>query len=296
LEIIQREDLLNKRASLEDRILANIEQMSSKHKRLASFVLDNKVVFSFTTASQLAARTGTSAATVVRFAQALGYKGFSEMRSVIRSEMPSYMTSVERMQARLGRHPDQTETSDSIFATDIRNIERTAGNLLSVQLDEAVQKISKAGHILVVGSGLSSASALLLAHSLKVIGLDARAVLHGGLVQAVELANLDQNSLLIVIDLWRYTRSAIRAVEYAARSNIPNIAITDSLVSPLAEAADIVFEVATESSYHSVSTTAVVALINVLVSMLSYTMPDKALESLRRVEAAYRSSDLLVTD
>lgn len=285
---------MNANASLEDRILENIDQLSSKHKSLARYVLDNKVLFSFTTASQLAAQTGTSAATVVRFAQALGYEGFSEMRSAIRSEMPSYMTAVERMQARLGRHPKRVETPDSVFAMDIRNIQRTARRLLSIKLEEAVQKISKADHIVVAGSGASSASALLLAHSLKVIGLDARSVLQGGLIQAVELANINENSLLIVIDLWRYSRSTVQAVSYAAKNNIPSIAITDSIVSPLAKAADIVFEVATDSSHHSVSTTAVVALINVLISMLSYAMPEKALESLRRVDAAYQEGDLLV--
>jgi DNA-binding MurR/RpiR family transcriptional regulator len=281
--------------SLEDRIAISLDNLSPKQKRLARFVLDNKYFMSFASANQAAGKTSTSAATVVRFAQALGYQGYSAMQSAIQDELPHSLTFAERIQARLRNLPSHEETPHSVFATDIRNIQRTAGKLVGAKLEAAVQEILNAERILVVGSGLSSGSALILAHELKVIGLDARPVLGGGLPLAVDLAQLKQGSLLIAIDLWRYVRSTLKAVETAKRAGVMVIAITDSIMSPLSEAADYAFEVATESTYHSMSLTAVVSLVNVLAATLSYRKPEEALESLQRVEAAYRENDLLLS-
>ena len=282
--------------SLEERISAALDGFSPKQRRLARFVLDNKYFMSFASASQAAEKTGSSAATVVRFAQSLGYDGFSEMQAAIRADLPSYMTAVERMQARLGQPPTGADIPHNILATDIQNIQRTANNLVGAKLEKAVQEIMQAGRILVVGSGISAGSALFLAHSLKVTGFDANPALSGGLSLAVEVAGLRKGDLLAAIDLWRYSRATIQAVSAAKQQGVRTIAITDSIVSPLAEMADFAFEVATESVDHSLSPTAVVSLINVLIGMLSFIAPGKVLGSLRRVDAAYRDNDLLVID
>lgn len=282
------------RENLDERITKQFDSLSPKQKRLARFALDNKYFLSFSAANQTAKKTGTSAATVVRFAQALGYGGFSEMQAALRDELPSYLTAVERMQARLARSRSEMENPNKIFATDIRNIQRTAGNLQTEKLQEAAREIVQADEIIIVGAGLSAGSALFLAHSLKVIGFNARWILDGGLPLAVELAHLRSGTVLIAIALWRYFRTTIDAVSKANQAGIKTIAITDSILSPLSEKAGYAFEIATESIDHSLSPTAVISFVNVLVSMVSNIAPDRVLSALRRVDAAYREGDLLV--
>jgi DNA-binding MurR/RpiR family transcriptional regulator len=280
--------------SLDERIASAVENLSPKQRRLARFVLDNKYFMSFAPASQAAEKTNTSAATVVRFAQALGYEGFSEMQNALRAEIPSDLTAVERMQARLGRLPSDAENPHQMFAMDIHNIQKTASSLSREKLRQAAGEILEAKNIYIVGSGLSAGSAQFLAHSLRVIGYDARPVLDGGLPMAIDLAQLKPGSLLIAIALWRYVRSTVKAASIAQQAGIPVIAITDSIVSPLADKADHVFEIAAESTGHSLSPTAVISFINVLVATLSYMAPEKALDSLRRIDAAYHDNDLLL--
>lgn len=280
--------------SLNERIASAVENLSPKQRRLARFVLDNKYFMSFAPASQAAEKTNTSAATVVRFAQALGYEGFSEMQNALRAEIPSDLTAVERMQARLGRLPSDAENTHQMFAMDIHNIQKTASSLSREKLRQAAGEILEAKNIYIVGSGLSAGSAQFLAHSLRVIGYDARPVLDGGLPMAIDLAQLKPGSLLIAIALWRYVRSTVKAASIAQQAGIPVIAITDSIVSPLADKADHVFEIAAESTGHSLSPTAVISFINVLVATLSYMAPEKALDSLRRIDAAYHDNDLLL--
>jgi len=105
---------------------------------------------------------------------------------------------------------------------------------------------------------------------------------------------LQSGDLLVAIDLWRYVRMTVNAVAMANQRGIQTIAITDSIVSPLAKMADHAFEIATEGVAHSLSVTAVMSFLNVLVAMLADRVPQQVVETLQRVDAAYRNNDLLI--
>lgn len=281
--------------SLENRITEALELLSAKQKQLARFILDNKNFVSFATASQIGEKTDTSAATVVRFAQNLGYEGFSELQADLQGTLPTYITAIERIRERLTAPPPTDDIPEKVFYTEIKNIEQTANNLSRAELDKAVQAIVRARRIFVVASGLSSALGLYFAHSLKVIGFDARMVLGGGMSHAVDLSQLQAEDLLIAIDVWRYIRSNVDAVTTAKNVGAQVITITDSIVSPLSALADCAFEAAAEGAAHSLSSTAAMSLINVIIAMLSFEVPEQTMESLRRVDASYRDNHLLIT-
>lgn len=281
-------------SSLKERISSTLETLSPKHKTIARFVLDNDYFTSFASASQIGEKTNTTAATVVRFAQALGYEGFSELQGALRAEMPEHMTTAAKMQKRMTEPNPFSPTPQQVFYTDIKNIERTAGTLSIESINIALDAIQKAKRIMVIGAGLSYAPAALLAHSLKVMGFDAHAILGEGLQTAVEIANIEPDDLLVAIDLWRYVRMTVQAVSQVKEIGTPVIAITDSIVSPLAQMADIAFEVATEGVAHSLSITALISLLNVIVAMLADRIPEQVYKSLKKVDAAYIGNDLLM--
>lgn len=281
---------------LEARITAALARFSPKQKQLARFMLDNRYLVSFASAGQVGEKVGASAATVVRFAQSLGYAGFSELQTTIREELPTYLTAAERIEKSLAALPSPDNVPQQVFHTDIKNIERTANSLSPSQLDAAVEEIVQADRILVVGCGLSAAPALFLTHSLKVIGFNVHLDTDAGISLAIDVAQLRPDTLLIAIDLWRYVRSTIKAVHAARRQGARVIAITDTIVSPLAQAADYAFEVATDGTAHSFSPTAVISLLNVFIAALSYRAPEQVMESLRQVDAAYRINNLLITE
>ncbi len=287
---------MDSESSLEARIAASMAQSSPKQKQLARFVLGNRYLVSFASASQVGQAVGASAATVVRFAQSLGYAGFSELQEAIRKELPTYLSAVDRIQKRLDAPLPTDGIPQQVFHADIKNIQRTAASLSEAEFNAALDKIVKARRIMVVGSGLSSAPAIFLAHSLRVIGFSAQEAIDGGLFQAVNAAQLGTGMLLIAIDLWRYARSTVEAVHTAKRQGASVITISDSIVSPMAQVADHAFAVVTDGVSHSLSLTAVISLLNGIIAALSYRAPEQTVESLRRVDAAYRTGNLLLTE
>ena len=65
---------------LRERIVADYPGLSPQLKAIAQFALSNPDRMAVETAGQLAGRLGVPASSIVRFAQALGYSGFLEMK------------------------------------------------------------------------------------------------------------------------------------------------------------------------------------------------------------------------
>ena len=285
---------MNQPESLRSRIANLIDNLSPKQKRIAKFILDDPYFTSFASANELGEKNKTTAATVVRFSQTLGYEGYSELQDALRSELPQYMTTSARMQKRMSAQTPPTSDAQQVFYIDIKNIEHTASNLSEKNLNAALDAIIKARRIWVIGRGLSYAPAAFLTHSLKVMGFDAQDIQREVLQSAVDLSRIKPDDLMIAIDLWRYVRMTVNAVSLAKNTGTPVIAITDSIVSPLAQMADIAFEIATNGTVHSLSVTALMSLLNVFIAMLADRVPEQVYQSLKRVDEAYRSNDLLM--
>lgn len=278
---------------LETRILTVYESLPPKQQMLARFILDNRYFASFASAAELGAKVDASAATVVRLCQTLGYDGLPGLQEAIRAELPSYLTAVERLERRLTALPDSADLPRRVFAVDVQNIQRTANVVEQGVFDAAVRRLAAAREILVVATGVTAATGLFLAYSLEVIGLRARAVLDGGVAQAVTLSHVDAEDVVVGLGVWRYVRSTLDSLRQAKEQGATVIAITDSIVSPLARHADYAFEVATDGAMHSLSMTGAMSLINALVAGVSLVDPARTSRALQRIDRQFVARELL---
>lgn len=281
---------------LETRITANFENLSPKQRAIARLILDHRYFISFASAAEIGAKVDASAATVVRFCQVLGYEGLPDLQEAIRRELPTYVTAVERLERRLGGRAGDGQVIQRAFATDVANLERTVSSVSTAAFDEATSLLAAADEILIVASGVAAAPAHFLAYSLQVLGKRARAVTDGDIALSVSLAHVNRHDLVVGIGVWRYVRSTVDALHQAREWGVPIMAITDSVVSPLAREADIAFEVATDGVAHSLSVTAMMALLNALIAAVSLSQAEQTGEALHRVERAFRARNLLLME
>lgn len=276
-----------------DRIVVALPKLSKKQRKIARFVLDNRDVVAFASASDVGERTQSSAATVVRFSQALGYDGYPDLQAAIREGISYQRTAVQRLEARLASPIPRGDILVRVFAADIHNIERTAVLAASNQLQLAADEICRARQILVVGDGLAAALVGHFVHSLRVIGLPVRSVTGGGEALALALAFLQPQDVVVGIGFWRNPRDVVEAVQRSREIGATTIGITDSRLSPLARLPDYCFLVAADGVAHSRSPVAALSLLNAFVAVLSFDVREQVGESLRLVEEAYVRSGLL---
>jgi len=75
----------------EEKIRLKRSRMSNRFSLLADFLLDSKIDASFMTASEIGKTLDIDAATVVRFAQFIGYSGFAQLRSEVQERTKDYL-------------------------------------------------------------------------------------------------------------------------------------------------------------------------------------------------------------
>ena len=279
--------------ALTDKILAALPQLSKKHKSIARFILDHQDVVVFASASEVGIKTHTSAATVVRFCQALGYEGYLQLQAAIRERVSSQWTAVQRFEQRLTGPIADEDLVTRVFARDIHNIERTAILTADDRLQAAAADIRRARQTLIVGGGLAAVLVEFFAHSLQMIDLPVRSVTGGEEPLALALAFLQPEDVVVGISFRRNPRNIVNAIQEAQAVGAKAIGIADSELSPALQLTDYPFVAVMGGVVHSPSPVAAVSLLNAFIAALSLGAPEQTAQSLHQVDSAYERSGLL---
>jgi hypothetical protein len=88
-------------AALADRIAAAFPHLSKKHREIATFVLEHEDLVAFASTHEVGLETDSSAATVVRFCQVLGYEGYQQLQEAIRAQLSLERTAVQHLERQL---------------------------------------------------------------------------------------------------------------------------------------------------------------------------------------------------
>jgi DNA-binding MurR/RpiR family transcriptional regulator len=283
-------------STVRESILAVFDNLPPKQRQLARFFLDNEDSVAFVSANDIGERVGTSAATVVRFCRALGYEGYTDLQAAVRRKYPQYRTTVQKIVERMANGNFAENLSARVAQTNSQNIQDTMAQVSNAEISAAVAAIIQAKEIRIFGSGLSAAATVLAEHALTTLGFSARACLNGGMDQALEMSQLTRQDLVIVITIWRYFRDTVEAARAARTIGATCIALTDSLVSPVANLADYVFIATTEGAAHSRSLAGIVSLIDLLSAAVATQRIEASMKALQKVDNVYRQNNLLVSD
>lgn len=233
--------------------------LSGSQRRIADCLLAHLHEAAFWGVEELAERSQSSVATVVRFAQKMGYSGFLELRQALVLQARA-RTAPE---ARLLQAPkDAASMLVEAARRDMANIERTVQGINEGLLKAVIRRIEGARHRVIVGHGVSRIMAEHLGYVLTVAGL---VTVSGSPAEfARQVANLEPKDLLITISLSPYSQETLDVAAYAAKRGVPVIAFTDGFEAPLAKSAEFTLPVATENLLFSNSIAA--------FSVLAYTL------------------------
>lgn len=266
---------------------------------IADFLLRNPVRATAWGIEELASHTGTSTATLSRFARTLGFGGFAALRAgmadALQATMAPVYQPVEKLKHALGRaesaaSPDHPVIAESLDAS-LANLRFTAAGLEPRHLVALAQKILAARTVYTLGFGLSAHLAAMLSLDLQPFCKQVINVVEfgGTEVAAGRLMNISQHDLLIGISFPRYANDAVTLCRYARDRGAQVLAITDSMASPLAPSAHDTLLAAAAHPVLSSSSTAALLVIEALVTSLMLSGHDhvRQAEKLTDAIAAY---------
>lgn len=125
---------------IEEIINKNYEQLSDIDINIAKYTLDNKEKISKMGINEVARNSFTSKSSVLRFAQKLGFSGFSEFKNYIKRES--------------GRNTANQEPHE-LFTQVLTDIEKTIEYLRTVNLQSIYKAIDECKTIYILSTGVS---------------------------------------------------------------------------------------------------------------------------------------------
>jgi DNA-binding MurR/RpiR family transcriptional regulator len=265
-------------ALLQDRI----DGMSKSQRALAHHMLRHYQQVAFSTISEVARATGVSEATVVRFANTLGFSGYPALQKEIRRIVRADLKGTERFR----RAAPQGELKDDPLSTTIRkeieNIAQLEETLDRAALTAAAARLRQAPAVLVVGERSTASLAQHLWFALDKLRLPVERVLAVDLDAYHRLDRMHPAGVVVVIGFPRYLRSLIGFLDAARARGLGTIAVTDSAFSALK--GDIGLHVPAESSSFIAFHSAPMVLLNALVDSIGAADPAASLDALERFE------------
>lgn len=255
----------------EDRIRSERARMSKSFAKLADFLLDSYVEAAFMTASELAHELDLDAATVVRFAQHLGYTGFPELQREIR----------ERVKVDLLVRPEQAEEAESVpgvVATAMRKllvaIEQARISLDTDSVEQLVYIIGNARRIIVLAENPAQATAYNLVHFLEQGGFPIYIARSGVADLARTIHTATSDDLLLALEVSGEAPYISSTLEIANQRNIQTAAILGSASLASARAADVVLAARAQTSL-GVGIISIEAIIYALSEALRWRYADR---------------------
>lgn len=272
------------RAMLQKRIQKMYGELSGAQRALAEFLLANYEQAAFLTAARLGALVGVSESTVVRFAYTLGYQGWPELQGVLQEMVKNRLSTAARLRLSAAQAKEKESVAREILATDLENLRRTLQDLNEEVFDAAVEAIISAEDIYVLGSRSAHSLALFLAFYLQMIGKRVRVVPQGVSSIFEELAAVRPQDLVVGISFPRYTRVTVEGFAYARKKGARTLALTDSVISPLGQLADITLTAQSNLGSFIESFAAPLSVINALVTAVGRRDQEKTLACLDELE------------
>ncbi|EUB96653.1 transcriptional regulator, RpiR family [Rhizobium sp. CF080] len=260
------------------KINAQLEDMAPADREIGQFILDNPDQMLRLSSAALAAETGRSQSSVVKFSQKLGFAGYQELKLAV-SE-----AKAQEWHAPPGMIHGSIEVGDSyltilqkLIGSKMLSMQQTLAVNNEQEIERALTALNDARRIHMAGVGASSLVARDFSYKLMKLG---RNVLHDSdsHVQMANVSTLNSQDVLLALSYSGTSIETLRITELARQRGATVIAITGLNANALMQAADIrLYTVADEERVRSSSITARDAqlmLTDLLFILLVQRQPD----------------------
>jgi DNA-binding MurR/RpiR family transcriptional regulator len=230
-------------------LLFQRHRLSPAHRQIARFLVEHPDEAVYLTSGELAQRAQVSQPSVTRFAVALGFSGYPELRGELRSRVQRETVQRERATS------DARGAWQSAIAADAASLQQlTSSPWAADRLERIGSNLVTSRPLLVVGLRVSRPLAELFVYFARKVHPDVRMVPPGSEGDdALARARDAGASWLLAFGLPRYPSQLLATMQWARKLGLRVALLTDSPVTPLADEADdlLAAPVSTELTFDS---------------------------------------------
>ncbi len=250
---------------ISQRIRNSYSTFSKGQKKIANAILNDYDKAAYMTASKLGMLVGVSESTVVRFANELGFEGYSEFQRAVQELVRTKLTPNQRIEVtkqRLGTG----DILENVMESDISKIRYTLDRIDRDTFYKSVDDILSAKNIYVMGARSTESLALVLKYNLSLIFDNVKFIQPTSTAEVFEqMFSIGKDDVLIAFSFPRYSSKMVSAVKYARQNGSNVVVFTDSEISPLAEYATSLITAQSDMASFMDSLVAPISIINAII-------------------------------
>jgi DNA-binding MurR/RpiR family transcriptional regulator len=268
-----------------------LPRLPRQQRRIAQLLVHSPAAFGFGSMRRLCAELGVDAATVVRFARALGYPGYHALQQAIRD---GYLECIGL--------PSEVTTHDTDIGGDAhlnarltqqkRNLDGAHQVIRHADLNAICERLVGARRVLVVAAGGAAPLGTLFVGLLRHAGLAGELVPASGAELAVALHDVEPSDVVMGISLWFVFRETLEALKLARARGATTIVIAGSARHPFAPLADELLVAPSDAGPLLCSTVAGAAILEELAARLAAIRPAHVLAHNQALWDMFMKQDL----
>ena len=237
---------------------SSFDALPTQTKMAARWVIDHPTDVALLTMREQARRSGMAPATLTRLAQRFGLKGYEDIRQLyaeaLRERPETFHGRAEELLARHGCEGDAALVQD-IFSSLTRHLQTLSSPEAIQRITVAAEMLAEADHVFCCGQRSSFSVAFIFHYVRSLFGSKSVLVDGPGATGQDTLRTIGSDDVLLAISVDPYVPQVIETARFAKSRGARVVAITDSELSPLAEAADhsVLIGTETPSFFHTMS-------------------------------------------
>lgn len=246
------EELAEFRQRLED----HLPSFTKSQQRIASYLLASYDEAAFLPVADLARRVNVSEATLVRFAQAIGYDGFRDLRRCLQDLYRVNATPASRLQHKLGElASSQGHVLTNVLAMEVQYLTEASHSVDAADFDHAVELLLGGQRVFVFGSGPSGILADLAELRLRRLGILTIAMTESGRHLLEKLQLLQPEDVVLATGFNHVRPELVTVLDHARATDCRSILLTDTLGPALRAKADVILAArrGPVSTFHSLT-------------------------------------------
>lgn len=263
-------------ARLETALKESAKGITPSGRAIGAYLRDNIALLPFETGASIAAKTGVSEMSVIRFIRGLGYKSFKEFKDKLRGDYPDTSQSVENALERFRIRHDGFGELKASLELEIRAVIKAYELVASERWQVIVDLFATRRQIHVVGFQASKGVALDFTNRMKYARAGVRFA-EGGAGVYSEVLELDpKESCLVLIDTAAYARKGVLLARRAREIGLPLVIVTDRFSNWAYAYSDLVLQGHTYVRTFWDSTASLNIILNLLINAVAVRLGRKA--------------------
>lgn len=276
-------------------IAARRDGLSPRLRQIADFALANPGDMALETVAAVARKAGgVPPSSLIRFANALGYDGFSAMQRVFRGHLlvgrggpAGYAERIETLR-RSGEGATTEAVLDRFAAAGAEALERLRASVPPERLERAVDLLAGAEAVHAVAQRRAFPVAAYLGYALGQLGVRCHVLDGAGGMLMSQAGLVGPRDALLAVSFTPYAPETLAVAQRADAAGAAVVAITDGPLSPLVPLARAALEVRDAQVGEFRSLSATMCLATVLVVRLGQRLTAGRASPARRQRQALR--------